>query len=136
MPDFNSLDPTLTILAGALLFLVVLVLYIIHTKKVAALTDKLAALTGQIDQRAREQYEQWQQRDYKALVAQQSAVAHRESQAALNHWKIDSEAGIRQDAIARSRAVIVGKVTEHLVPQWPRFPTTPKTPDSSEAPSI
>ena len=83
MFDFSSLDPALTILAGVLLSLVLLVLYVIHTRKIAA-------LTAQIDQRAREQYEQWQQRDYKSLVAQQSSVAHRESQAELNLFRCQS----------------------------------------------
>ena len=44
----------------------------------------------------------------------------------LNQWKIDYEAGIRQDAISRSRAVIVGKVAEHLVPYMPSLESSAK----------
>src|SRR5438067_2260214 len=37
-----------------------------------------------------------------------------------------SEKHIRQDAVERSRAVIIGKVTEHLTPWLPDFPYNPK----------
>jgi len=115
MPD----DYTPLILVAALFLVILLILYVVYTKKISA-------LTAQIDERARNEYQKWRQRDYESLVAQQTAVAHRESQTQLNQWKIDNEAVIRQDAIARSRAVIVGKVVEHIVPYAPVFPYNPK----------
>jgi predicted Holliday junction resolvase-like endonuclease len=119
MPDdLTPLMVPLVVLA-ALFLLILLALYVLHTKKISA-------LNAIIDERARAQYQTWRERDYQTMVVQQSSVAQREAQVELNQWKIDNEAGIRQDAIARSRAVIVGKVTEHLVPHMPVFPYNPK----------
>ena len=41
-------------------------------------------------------------------------------------WLNEHEAVIRQDAIDRSRSVIIGKVTEHVAPWLPVFPYNPK----------
>ena len=112
--EFTSL-----ILLTALFLLALLVSYVIYSKKISA-------LTAQIDERARDQYQKWRDRDYASLTIEQSSVARREAQAELTEWKIENEAVIRQDAIARSRAVIVGKVTEHLIPYMPIFPYNPK----------
>jgi predicted Holliday junction resolvase-like endonuclease len=106
--------------AGLLLILVVVAAYVVYQKKVSA-------ISADIDARARSQYEAWRQRDYQTLVQEQSLIARREAQAELNEWKIANEAFFRQDAIARSRSVIVGKVMEHLVPYTPSvFPYNPK----------
>jgi len=44
----------------------------------------------------------------------------------LAKWKIENEAKIRQDAANRSYAVMLGKVTEHLVPFHTNFPFNPQ----------
>jgi predicted Holliday junction resolvase-like endonuclease len=44
----------------------------------------------------------------------------------MNEWTQRHEREIRQDAVDRSRAVIVGKVTEHVVPYFPQFKYNPK----------
>ncbi|MFN6203347.1 MAG: Holliday junction resolvase-like protein, partial [Acidobacteriota bacterium] len=49
-----------------------------------------------------------------------------EAQDLLAEWKTEQEKQIRQDAIQRSQAVTVGKVTEHLVPHLPNFNFNPK----------
>jgi predicted Holliday junction resolvase-like endonuclease len=46
------------------------------------------------------------------IMAEQNLVA----QAALERWKIEYEMVIRQDAIKKSQAVTIGKVTEHIIP--------------------
>lgn len=114
--DFDNI----VILIGAGFVGVIIVAYVIHTRKVAALKAQITTL-------AREQYDQWRQRDYNEMVSQQTDVAMRKAQAELSQWRVDNEAYIRQDAIARSRAVIVGKVVEHLAPYNPLiFPYNPK----------
>jgi predicted Holliday junction resolvase-like endonuclease len=55
-----------------------------------------------------------------AESAKESALAE------LEAWKIQNETFYRQDAINRSKAVILGKVTEHLVPFQNGFPFNPK----------
>jgi predicted Holliday junction resolvase-like endonuclease len=44
----------------------------------------------------------------------------------MNDWTRRREVEIRRDAIDRSKAVIVGKVTEHVVPYFPQFKFNPK----------
>jgi predicted Holliday junction resolvase-like endonuclease len=57
-----------------------------------------------------------------------TARANLEARAQQLHerWLGDHEAVIRQDAIDRSRSVIIGKVTEHVAPWLPVFPYNPK----------
>src|SRR5688572_9044785 len=98
------------ILLAAFFLLVLFVVYVVYSRKISALNAKT-------EERARDQYQKWVARDLEALTVQQSSIARniarREASAELNEWRIQNEAAIRQDAIARSRAVIVGKVTEH-----------------------
>jgi predicted Holliday junction resolvase-like endonuclease len=75
---------------------------------------------------AREQYDRWRVQDLDRVVEEQRSIAIREAQSQLADWRSTQEAQIRQDAIARSKAVIVGKVTEHVAPWLPVFPYNPK----------
>ena len=60
------------------------------------------------------------------IATEQLLIARREAQVTLVEWKQQEEESIRQDAIKRSQSVIVGKVTEHMVPFLPDFPWNPK----------
>jgi len=114
--DFN----TILIVIGVAFVGVIIIAFVIYNRKITSLKAEIPTL-------AREQYEQWRQRDYNAMVSQQTDVAQREAQSQLAQWRVENEASIRQDAITRSRAVIVGKVIEHLVPYNPLiFPYNPK----------
>lgn len=44
----------------------------------------------------------------------------------LQEWKRENESKIRQDAANRSYSVILGQVTEHLIPFHTKFPFNPK----------
>lgn len=79
-----------------------------------------------IERAARRRYEQWRASDLQRVVEEQRQVARREAQAELEQWRNRNESAIRQDAIERSRSVIVGKVTEHVTPWIPAFPYNPK----------
>jgi predicted Holliday junction resolvase-like endonuclease len=46
--------------------------------------------------------------------------------ARLERWRIANETAIRRDAVARSGAVIRGKVSEQLAPYLPAFPFEPQ----------
>lgn len=48
------------------------------------------------------------------------------SQLLLEEWIQKEEGRIRKDAINKSKSVIIGKVTEHLVPFFPGFKYNPK----------
>jgi len=57
------------------------------------------------------------------IIAEQKVVA----QASFEQWKIEYEMVIRQDAIKKSQAVTIGKVTEHILPFFNGvFPYNPK----------
>lgn len=74
----------------------------------------------------REQYDRWRAQDLSRVVEEQRSISLREAQSQLADWRSAQETLIRQDAIARSKAVIVGKVTEHVAPWLPLFPYNPK----------
>ena len=75
---------------------------------------------------AQEQYDRWRQEDLDRIVDEQRTIARREAMSMLQGWRQEQEAGIRQDAITRSKAVIIGKVSEHVAPWLPVFPYNPK----------
>ncbi|HVG40307.1 MAG TPA: Holliday junction resolvase-like protein [Chitinophagaceae bacterium] len=57
------------------------------------------------------------------IMTEQNMVA----QANFERWKIEYETIIRQDAIKKSQAVTIGKVTEHIFPFFGSvFPYNPK----------
>ena len=68
----------------------------------------------------------WKQREYEEVQREQGEIARRVAAADLQAWKSEVEKGIRQDAVSRSQAVTVGKVTEHIAPYLPDFGYNPK----------
>jgi predicted Holliday junction resolvase-like endonuclease len=56
----------------------------------------------------------------------QKRTALRDATVQFEQWKYKSETSIRNDAIQRSQSVIIGKVTEHLIPCLPQFKFNPK----------
>src|SRR5215510_8016282 len=60
------------------------------------------------------------------LARQEAQLAEQQARVSLLTWKVEQEAAIRQDAIARSKAVTLGKVSEHLAPFMGSFPFCPK----------
>jgi predicted Holliday junction resolvase-like endonuclease len=87
---------------------------------------KVWHLRQQIDQEAMSQFQAWRAADYETLKREQAELARREAQVQLEHWKITTESTIRADAIQKSQSVIIGKVTEHVVPYLPDFAFNPK----------
>lgn len=90
------------------------------------LQGQLQQLQGQINQRVQEQYQSWRDKECEAIRVQQKEIAQREAVTLLQQWKYESETVIRNDAIQRSQSVIIGKVTEHLIPYMPNFAFNPK----------
>ena len=79
-----------------------------------------------MEARAKQQYESWRIKEIEAIRQEQRDIATREARVTLDNWKVESESFFRSDAIGRSQSVIVGKVTEHLVPYLPQFRFNPK----------
>lgn len=97
------------LVALSVVIIVLLSLYL-STKK------KLDEMQGQLDSKAQAQYRAWREKELESVRLEQKAIARRESLTELEQWKTEYETVIRQDAIGRSKAVITGKVTEHLIP--------------------
>ncbi|MFH0966311.1 MAG: Holliday junction resolvase-like protein [Methanobacteriota archaeon] len=86
-------------------------------------------LTIKVEERARTLHEKWRDRDLIAinrrLKEEADDTIQREVGFRNREWQTREENRIRQDAIKRSREVIHGKVTEHLIPFFPSFPWNP-----------
>ena len=82
-----------------------------------------------IEDRARALHSHWRDKDLSELQSKMEQQAtdtiKRETDLRIKTWKSEEERNIRQDAIKRSREVIHGKVTEHLIPFFPSFPWNP-----------
>ena len=80
---------------------------------------ELLELKGMVEQRAREIFEEWRDRELED-------AASRKAEILFEKWKQEYEDKIRKDAIEKSKSVIIGKVTEHLIPYLPEFKYNPK----------
>lgn len=90
-------------------------------------TKTLSDLEVRVYELAQKKFEEYRsstlQLEQERIVAQQNVVA----QANFERWKVEYENIIRQDAIKKSRAVTIGKVTEHIIPFFSGiFPYNPK----------
>jgi predicted Holliday junction resolvase-like endonuclease len=121
-------DNTSLLLIGVLVIALIVLIYQYSSTKQREASQKEAIvhLQAQIELRAKEQYESWRIQEIEAIHQQQRDIALREASVALERWKSESETFIRSDAIGRSQSVIVGKVTEHLMPYLPDFRFNPK----------
>ena len=104
--------------ANPLLYLAVLAALVFAVLYLAAI--------ARTDRAAKQKYERWLAADVARIIEEQKAIARREAHAELDQWRNENESAIREDAIGRSRSVIVGKVTEHMTPWIPDFPYNPK----------
>jgi predicted Holliday junction resolvase-like endonuclease len=93
---------------------------------VGLLLYKNFSLRAEIETRARQQYETWRANDLAAILQQYEGMVQKETAVQFQRWRQESEEGIRKDAIEKSRAGILGKVSEHLIPFFPTFPHNPK----------
>ena len=84
------------------------------------------ALKRSIQSEAEKRLASWKATELQELQARERSLASREAYTELQIWKSDEEANIRQDAINRSQAVILGKVTEQVIPFHQAFPYNPK----------
>jgi len=109
-----------------ILLLIALLLLGVAIVAATFLTYKYLSLKGQIAEQARREFEQWREREIATIKQQSLEIARREMQAEFEQWKNKYEQSVRQDAIQKSQAVTLGKVTEHFVPYLPDFAYNPK----------
>ena len=77
------------------------------------------------DRALSEALERFREDEMERLRLEERELARREAQTTLVRWKLDEEEAIRSDAIRRSQATMIGKVTEHLAPFLSEFPYDP-----------
>lgn len=85
---------------------------------------------SRIESRAREIFQAWRAGEQEALSRWQAGELERlsdeKAKVLFEGWRAREEETIRTDAIRRSESVTRGKITEHLVPFFPRFPYDPR----------
>ena len=90
-------------------------------------TKSLSDLQVQVHELAARKFEEYKNTvlhtEQQRITAEQTVMA----QAHFERWKIEYETVIRQDAVKKSQAVTIGKVTEHIIPYFSGvFPYNPK----------
>ena len=95
-------------------------------KEIEVIQSKLNDTYKNIPILANQQFDEFKRNEIESLKAVLSAAAAKTALADLEAWKIKYEMFYRQDAINRSQSVILGKVTEHLIPFHQNFPFNPK----------
>lgn len=71
-------------------------------------------------------YQSWCESQIESIKEEQRDVAIKGAENYLIQWVSEKEKSIRQDAIQKSQAVTIGKVTEHFIPYLPDFIYNPK----------
>jgi len=122
--DANVLLPALVVAVGIIVWLLIRLWRL--RQEVGAATAEVSRISAQIREEAMAQFQAWRQKDYDTLKREQAEIATREAQVQLEQWKNGAESTIRADAIQESQSVIIGKVTEHVVPYLPEFAYNPK----------
>jgi len=120
------------IIVGVLIVLVFVLWY-----KLWKLSRQYLELSGQIERRARELFEDWKGKELETQKQVLEEGIRKKCESEFQKWKLEEEKRIRQDAIKKSKAVIMGQVTEHLIPYFPDFRyKTPRMQDLLEHRSI
>jgi predicted Holliday junction resolvase-like endonuclease len=71
-------------------------------------------------------FQTWCEREVESIRKAQRDVADGEANNKLNEWKIEQTKSISKDAIQRSQSVILGNITQHIIPYLPEFVYNPK----------
>jgi predicted Holliday junction resolvase-like endonuclease len=87
---------------------------------------KQAELKVSSQQWAIAEFEKFKQNEITQIESTAKKNALSAATVVLQEWKVENESSIRLDAINRSYAVNLGKITEHLIPFHINFPFNPK----------
>jgi predicted Holliday junction resolvase-like endonuclease len=98
-----------------ILFVALIVLAYLYLKGRNEITDRAQGL-----------YDRWREVDVAYIREEQNRLATADARLRLEQWVREKEKEIREDAIAKSQAVTMGKVTEHFIPYLPEFGYNPQ----------
>jgi len=118
----------LAMLVGAVVIIAILAyLYFSLKSQIEQRTEAIRKeQTEFAQQQASTQLRQWREQELDLARKQQLETARSEAAVQFEQWKAAHTQTIRQDAIQKSQAVTLGKITEHLVPYLPEFTYNPK----------
>lgn len=127
-----------TIFIGLIIVIVIQLLIIYSNKKdkdealnkkdkeLDELRKQVSNLTLKIEEKVNEKFDLFKKNELNQYRNDIKQNINAEYKNMLEFWKMENEADIRQDAINRSQAVTLGKVSEHLIPFHIYFPYNPK----------
>jgi predicted Holliday junction resolvase-like endonuclease len=81
---------------------------------------------NEMNRRAQDLYDRWREVDVTYIREEQNRLATADAKLRFEQWLQEKEKEIREDAIAKSQAVTMGKVTEHFIPYLPEFGYNPQ----------
>ncbi len=81
-----------------LLFIILIILFVEYSR-----------LRGEMEERARRLFDEWREKELERAAQERAMIL-------FSEWKEMEEKRIREDAIERSTATILGRVGEHLAP--------------------
>ena len=82
---------------------------------------------AKVESMARKRGDEIGQRVFEQRRADLEGVFEEKFKVLLEQWKIESEKTFREDALARSRAVLKGKIAEQLAPLFEVFGYNPRS---------
>lgn len=104
------------IIVGVLIVLVFVLWY-----KLWKLSRQYLELSGQIERRARELFEDWKGKELETQKQVLEEGIRKKCESEFQKWKLEEEKRIRQDAIKKSKAVIMGQSYRTLNTLLPRL---------------
>ncbi|MDJ0624965.1 MAG: Holliday junction resolvase-like protein [Candidatus Caenarcaniphilales bacterium] len=87
---------------------------------------KYFLLKSKIESKAKDSFDKWRDLELTRLKNELKEQMLKEAAIISQTWQKEKEAEIRKDAVSRSKDVIKGQVTEHLLPYFEKFPYNPR----------
>jgi predicted Holliday junction resolvase-like endonuclease len=101
-------------------------IFILALVAAAVFAYQYMTLSKRLNEEVQSRVSVWQARELASHKSQLMEVARREAAVLLEEWKRTHDKESRKDAVQRSHAVTVGKVTEHILPYLPSFDFDPR----------
>jgi predicted Holliday junction resolvase-like endonuclease len=111
-----------SLLLYIILGLVILILFV----ALSVLSYLYVRIRNQVTNRSQELYNRWREVDIAFIREEQNRLATTDAKLRFEQWLRENEKRIREDAIVKSQAVTIGKVTEHFIPYLPEFGFNPQ----------
>jgi predicted Holliday junction resolvase-like endonuclease len=92
---------------------IIIITIIYYRGKIKELTARIDSITTE---KAQQLFREWKEKEFESMKNQLSGAIKKEYEASFKEWKQEYEERIRQDAIQKSMAIILGKVGEELAP--------------------